>query len=78
MTYYCDSVKAAKSIAFGSRPAVTIAQYFDAWQYLYDNNVPLDEADTLYLDKLICDGSIVTPENFDELGGIPHYPITGQ
>ena len=52
------NTKLAKSIAFGSKPAATLPEYYDAWQWLYDNKVELSEADTNYLDKLICDGVI--------------------
>ena len=54
------NIKLAKSIAFGSKPASTLEEYYDAWQWLYDNKVELSEPDTYYLDKLICDG-IVNP-----------------
>ena len=52
------NVKEAKSIAFGSREAASLEQYYDAWQWLYDNKVYLNVADAGYMDKLICDGHI--------------------
>jgi len=52
------NVKEAKALAFGSKPSVDLAQYYDAWQWLYDNNVALTQADAHYMDKLICDGHI--------------------
>ena len=52
------NVKEAKSIAFGSREAASLEQYYDAWQWLYDNDVYLNVADAAYMDKLICDGHI--------------------
>lgn len=54
-----NSVKEAKSIAFGSRESIDLYHYYQAWQYLYDNKVPLSEPDRLYLDKLICDGNVL-------------------
>jgi len=32
----------------------------------------LNISDALYLDKLICDGVILTPTNSDELKGVPY------
>ena len=52
------NVKEAKAVAFGSRPATTLQAYYDAWQWLYDNKVELQEPDLNYIDKLICDGII--------------------
>ena len=72
MSYQFASVKEAFSVARGKCQAVDVDHYYDAWQYLYDNSVPLDISDTLYLDKLICDGVILTPENIDELKGVPY------
>ena len=72
MAYQFASVKEALSVARGKCQAVDVDHYYDAWQYLYDHNHPLSESDTLYLDKLICDGVILTPENIDELKGVPY------
>ena len=52
------NVKQAKSIAFGSKPAASLEEYYDAWQYLYDKGVELEIPDVEYMDKLICDGHI--------------------
>ena len=52
------NIKEAKSVAFGSKPAATLQSYYDAWQWLYDNKVELEEPDLNYIDKLICDGMI--------------------
>ena len=52
------NVKQAKSIAFGSKPAATLEEYYAAWQYLYDKSVDLEIPDVEYMDKLICDGHI--------------------
>ena len=52
------NVKEAKALAFGSKPSIDLAQYYGAWQWLYDNNVYLNVADVAYMDKLICDGLI--------------------
>ena len=65
----------AYRIARGDTEALDLIQYYDAWQYLYDNNVTLSLSDREYLDKLICDGSVLTPENYKELGGVPYYPV---
>ena len=65
----------AYRIARGDTEALDLIQYYDAWQYLYDNNVTLSLSDELYMDKLICDGSVLTPENYEELGGVPYYPV---
>lgn len=58
------NVKQAKMIAFGSTAAVSIEEYFDAWQWLYDNRVELKAADDLYLEKLICDGNVIPREGY--------------
>jgi len=52
------NIKEAKAVAFGSRPATTLQAYYDAWQWLYDNKLELQEPDLNYIDKLICDGII--------------------
>ena len=62
----------AYSIARGYTKALDIEQYYQAWQYLYDHSVSLREPDKLYLEKLICDGVILTPENSEELEGRPY------
>ena len=49
----------AKRVAFGSIPAITLASYYDAWQWLYDHGIMLSESDMIYIDKLICDGVLV-------------------
>ena len=61
----------AKEIAFGMKPSASLNEYYDAWQYLYDNGVNLGEADANFMDKLICDGNVLTPQNRNELGGRP-------
>ena len=52
------NVKEAKRIAFGSTPCESLEEWHNAWQWLYDNNIELQEGDRNYLDKLICDGSV--------------------
>ena len=52
------NIKEAKSIAFGSKPAAHLLEFYSAWQWLYDNSVYLNVADAGYMDKLICDGHI--------------------
>ena len=57
-------VAEAKRIAFGSVSAKSIEEYFEAWQWLYDNDVELKEPDVNYLDKLICDGNVKPRDNY--------------
>ena len=52
------NTKQAKSIAFGSTPASSMVEYYEAWQYLRDNNIELSDSDQHYLRKLLEDGSI--------------------
>ena len=52
------NIKSAKQIAFGTTPASTLEEYYRAWQWLYDNDVDLEDPDLNYIDKLICDGHI--------------------
>lgn len=69
------SVTHAYKKAVGTSQCTDIHEWVAAWQYLYDNNATLSEPDRLYMDKLICDGVILTPENSEELNGmnvIPH------
>ena len=54
----------AKRIAFGSTPAVSLQEWHDAWQWLYDNNVELKQPDIEYLDKLICDGDVLPRHDY--------------
>lgn len=53
------NVKKAKAIAFGSKEAVSLEEYWEAWQWLYDNRIELTEPDIQFLDKLICDGHVI-------------------
>jgi len=55
------TIPLAKRIAFGSESEASLEEYYEAWQFLYDHNVPLGESDSHYLEKLICDGHIATP-----------------
>ena len=59
-------------VARGINESVDLDHYYASWQYLYDHSVPLNISDALYLDKLICDGVILTPANSDELKGVPY------
>ena len=52
------NVKEAKSIAFGSKMCADLDEYYEAWQWLYDKGVELEQPDIEYMDKLICDGHI--------------------
>ena len=54
----------AKRIAFGSTPAESLDKWHSAWQWLYDNDIELQEADKNYLDKLICDGNVIPREDY--------------
>ncbi len=58
------NVKEAKRIAFGTTPASSLDEWHGAWQWLYDNEVDLQEADMNYLDKLICDGNIIPKSDY--------------
>jgi hypothetical protein len=58
------NIKDAKRVAFGTTGAETLEEYFKAWQWLYDNEVELQEADMNYLDKLICDGNVIPRSNY--------------
>ena len=62
------NVKEAKRLAFGSDPSTTLDQFYDAWQWLYDNETELSEADCNYLDKLICDGTVKPREGYSYNG----------
>ena len=53
------NTKQAKSIAFGSTPASSLVEYYNAWQYLKDNNIELQESDQHYLMKLVEDGNVL-------------------
>ena len=52
------NIKEAKSLAFGSKMCTDLAEYYGAWQWLYDHSVELEMPDIEYMDKLICDGHI--------------------
>ena len=58
------NIKEAKSIAFGTKGSESLEEYFDAWQWLYDNDVELKEPDINYLDKLICDGNVIPKDGY--------------
>ena len=60
----------ARAIILGYNPIASVNEYYDAWQALYDLGAELCETDSLFMDKLICDGVVLTPENYDELGGV--------
>ena len=68
------SVTHAYKKAVGTSQTQDIHEWVAAWQYLYDNNASLSEPDRLYMDKLICDGVILTPENYDEMNGMNVIP----
>ena len=58
------TTKEAKSIAFGSTKAMSLTQFYEAWQWLYDHDVELEEPDVNYMDKLICDGHLVPKDGY--------------
>ena len=62
----------ALHIARGILPSESLEQWYQSWQYLSDNDCPLCESDKLYLDKLICDGCVLTDDNREELQGRPY------
>jgi hypothetical protein len=45
-------------------PCNSLDEYHSAWQWLYDNDVELQQADIDYLDKLICDGNVIPREDY--------------
>ena len=61
------NVGQAKKVEFGSQPSNNLQEYFDAWQWLYDNKIELKEPDHDYLDKLICDGSVIPREGYFDI-----------
>lgn len=61
------NVGQAKKVAFGSQSSHNLQEYFDAWQWLYDNKIELKEPDLDYLDKLICDGSVIPREGYFDI-----------
>ena len=61
------NVGQAKKVAFGSQPSYNWQEYFDAWQWLYDNQIDLKEPDLSHLDKLICDGSVIPREGYFDI-----------
>ena len=65
------TVDEALSMVHGYNESCTLNEYYDAWQVLHDEDVALCESDQCFLEKLICDGVILTDENRDELGGQP-------
>ena len=74
MSVYFKSLEEAYRCARGDTNC-TLEEYYLAWQHLYNMNAQLCEADQYYMEKLICDGSVLTKENYDELGGVPYYPV---
>ena len=72
MQYEFLSIDHARAVTRGTRQSVSLAEYYDAWQFLYDHEAPLEESEYYYLQKLIADGAVITPENHEELGGIPY------
>lgn len=74
MNWGFTSVTHAYKKATGTAECLDIFEWVAAWQYLYDNNADLPEPDELYMEKLICDGVILTPDNREELNGINFIP----
>lgn len=74
MVFNFKSLEEAYRVARGDDESADLVRYYSAWQHLYDMGASLSEADECYLDKLICDGSVLTRDNYDELGGVPYYP----
>ena len=65
------SIQEARDIASGMKPSADLNEYYGAWQFLYDCNATLDSADHYHMQKLICDGNVLTPDNSEELNGNP-------
>ena len=57
------NTKEAIAVVTGKKPSVSVDHFYDCYQWLYDNNVELDLPEQCMLDKLICDGVIVTEDN---------------
>ena len=57
------NTKEAIKIVTGKKPATSVNNFYDAYQWLYDNNVELELPEECMLDKLICDGIIITEDN---------------
>ncbi|WVQ00403.1 hypothetical protein [Synechococcus phage MC09] len=62
--------KEAIAVVQGKRPTCSLDEYYDAYQWLYDNNVELELPEESMLDKLVCDGVIVTEENRVSIRGL--------
>ena len=69
-------IEHAKNVALGRVPAVSLEEYYTAWQVLYDRRVPLSEPDERFMDKLICDGAVLTKDNRQELNEIPQWILS--
>ena len=76
MGYTFTSVSHALGKATGSNKCHSLSEYYDAWQWLYDHGVSLSKEESAHMDKLICDGVIITEQNKEELGGIPYRGIS--
>ena len=74
MVFNFKSLEEAYRVARGDDESADLVRYYQAWQHLYDMGASLCEADEYYLDKLISDGSVLTKDNYDELGGVAYYP----
>jgi hypothetical protein len=57
------NTKEAMAVVTGKKTSVSVEHFYDCYQWLYDNNVELDLPEECMLDKLICDGVIVTEDN---------------
>ena len=53
----------AIAVVQGKKPTCSLDEYYDAYQWLYDNNVELELPEQCMLEKLICDAVIVTQDN---------------
>ena len=62
--------KEAIAVVRGKKPTCSLDEYYDAYQWLYDNNVELELPEESMLDKLVCDGVIVTEENPVSIRGL--------
>ena len=75
MSTHFKSLSEAYSVASGKKEAATLDEFYDAWQHLYDYKAQLGDADKCYLEKLICDGSVLTPDNREELNNQRVLPV---
>ena len=76
MQYQFLSIDHARSVTQGRRQSCSLAEYWEAWQYLYDHEAALSDSEYAYLQKLIADGAVLTDGNREELNNIPYRGLS--